>query len=272
MKKLFLLLMLAGFFATACSDNYIDELSNGNHTCASNEIIYTTKYGYPIELKVTGGFGGYIMEHTYEDGYGRIIFDNDVVSIPYEAFAGCVSLTALLLPNSLSSIDSYAFSGCENLVSITIPDSVTSIGYSAFDDCSSLTSITIGDSVTSIGECAFWGCSSLTSVTIPDSVTSIGDRAFSDCTSLTSVTISNGVTSIGGYAFLYCTSLKEVYCKPTTPPTGGFLMFSYWVEVEYGYEPLVIGCKIYVPTASVDAYKNAEYWSDYKDYIVGYNF
>ena len=272
MKKLFLLLMLAGFFATACSDNYIDELSNGNHTCASNEIIYTTKYGYPIELKVTGGFGGYIMEHTYEDGYGRIIFDNDVVSIPYEAFAGCVSLTALLLPNSLSRIDSYAFSGCDNLVSITIPDSVTSIGYSAFDGCSSLTSVTIPDSVTSIGDWAFYGCSSLTSVTIPDSVTSIGDDAFGHCTSLTSVTIGNGVTSIGGYAFSDCSSLTSVYCKATTPPTGGFLMFSYWVENEYEYEPLVIGCKIYVPTASVDAYKSAEYWSDYKNYIVGYDF
>ena len=75
MKKLFLLLMLAGFFATACSDNYIDELSNGNHTCANNEIIYTTKYGYPIELSVTTGYGGNIVAHTYENGYGKIIFD-----------------------------------------------------------------------------------------------------------------------------------------------------------------------------------------------------
>ncbi len=32
------------------------------------------------------------------------------------------------------------------------------------------------------------------------------------------------------------------------------------------------GRKIYVPTASVDAYKSAEYWSNYADYIVGYDF
>lgn len=30
--------------------------------------------------------------------------------------------------------------------------------------------------------------------------------------------------------------------------------------------------KIYVPRASVEAYKTAEYWSDHADYIVGYDF
>ena len=32
------------------------------------------------------------------------------------------------------------------------------------------------------------------------------------------------------------------------------------------------GRKIYVPTESVEAYKSAEYWGDYKSYIVGYDF
>ena len=32
------------------------------------------------------------------------------------------------------------------------------------------------------------------------------------------------------------------------------------------------GRKIYVPTASVDAYKAAKGWKDYADYIVGYDF
>ena len=30
--------------------------------------------------------------------------------------------------------------------------------------------------------------------------------------------------------------------------------------------------KIYVPTESVEAYKSAEYWKDYADYIEGYDF
>ena len=32
------------------------------------------------------------------------------------------------------------------------------------------------------------------------------------------------------------------------------------------------GRKIYVPAASVEAYKAADGWSDYADYIVGYDF
>ena len=147
-----------------------------------------------------------------------------------------------------------------------IPNHATEIEDDAFSYCTSLTSVTIPDSVTSIGNYAFEYCTSLTSVTIPDSVTSIGDWAFY-CTSLTSVTIPESVTSIGLYAFRGCTSLKEVYCKPTTPPTGSCDMFSYY---NGGYKP--IGCKIYVPTASVEAYKAAEYWSDYASDIEGYEF
>ena len=36
------------------------------------------------------------------------------------------------------------------------------------------------------------------------------------------------------------------------------------------YNP--IGCKIYVPRNSVEAYKAASYWSDYASYIEGYDF
>ena len=44
-------------------------------------------------------------------------------------------------------------------------------------------------------------------------------------------------------------------------------MFSYY---DGGYKP--IGCKIYVPTASVNAYKSALGWSSYASYIEGHNF
>ena len=125
-----------------------------------------------------------------------------------------------------------------------------------------LSSVTIGNSVTNIEGYAFYECTSLTSVTIGDSVTEIGICAFDGCTSLTSVTIPDSVTSIEKYAFHDCPSLKEVYCKPITPPAGGSYMFNYNASDR----------KIYVPRASVDAYKSASYWSDYSSYIVGYDF
>ena len=149
---------------------------------------------------------------------------------------------------------------------ITFDAPVTSIGFGAFAYCYALKSINIPNSIIKIDQEAFV-YSGLETITIPDSVTSIGPAAFESCGSLTSITIPDSVTSIGGYAFYNCTSLKSVYCKPTTPPKGDDYMFFYYNS---GYKP--IGCKIYVPTESVEAYKAAQYWRYYAPYIEGYDF
>ncbi|MBQ7343051.1 MAG: leucine-rich repeat domain-containing protein [Alistipes sp.] len=208
--------------------------------------------------------------------YGKFASEDNrclIVNGTLCSFAIGRGATSYTIPDSVTSIGMWAFSYCTSLTSITIPDSVTEIEDSAFSSCSSLTSVTIGNGVTSIGGHAFHRCKSLTSVTIPDSVTSIETAAFCDCTSLTSVTIPDSVTEIGGSAFQDCTSLKEVYCKPTTPPTGGYYMFSYY---DGNGSFLPIGCKIYVPTSDDDSiindYKAKLYWSDYASYIEEYDF
>ena len=177
-------------------------------------------------------------------------------------------LSEYILPDTITSIGNEVFNGCSELKSITIPNSVTSIGEGAFFNCASLTSVTIGNSVTSIGLQTFSDCTSLTSVTIGNSVTSIGALAFFNCTSLKSITIPDSVTSIGEEAFYECTSLKTVYCKPITPPTAVADVFDFWLA----FGSNASGRKIYVPRNSVSAYKSAQYWSVYADYIVGYDF
>lgn len=186
----------------------------------------------------------------------------DVTSIGDSAFAGCISLAYINIPEGVTSIGDGAFYGCSSLTSITIPEGITSIEYSTFYNCKSLTSITIPEGVTSIGEFAFENCSSLTSVIIPESVTTIIRRAFFGCSSLTSITIPKGVTSIGDTTFSNCSSLTSVYCNPTTPPTMGD---------ENVFHSNASGRKIYVPSESVNAYKGAFGWSNYADFIEGYN-
>ena len=202
--------------------------------------------------------------------YGKFASEDNrclIIDGVLKAFAPA-GLTTYTIPDSVTSIGKSAFYSCKALTSITIPDSVTSIGERAFEFCNALTSITIPNSVTEIGYAAFHSCSALESITIPNSVTSIGGCAFSDCSALKSVTIPNSVTSIGEHAFYYCLALKEVYCKPTTPPTADLGGYQSW-DAFYGNAS---GRKIYVPTASVDAYKTASGWSSYASYIEPYNF
>ncbi|MBP3382494.1 MAG: leucine-rich repeat protein [Tidjanibacter sp.] len=221
-----------------------------------------------------------------------IVIPEGVTSIGNAAFFGCSSLESVTIGNGVTSIGDAAFYCCESLTSIVIPEGVTSIGNHAFFGCRSLTSITIPDSVTSIGMSPFYSCFNLaefkgkfassdglcliengvlksfanaglvvTEYTIPISVLSIEEYTFSG-SNLTSITIPEGVTSIGRFAFSGSTHLAEVYCKPTTPPSLDYDAFEYNAE----------GRKIYVPAESVDAYKSAQYWSDYANDIVAYDF
>ena len=228
----------------------------------------------------------------------RIEIPSSVTSIGAYAFGYCSKLMSLTIPDSVTSIGNSAFYGCTILKTTTIPNSVIEIGNKAFYACWNFQSVTIPNSVTKLGTAAFSLCSSakafygkfastdnrclivnetlnsfapcgLTEYTIPDGITEIGELSFPYCTHLQSVTIPDSVTSIGEKAFLNCTSLIKVYCAAKTPPKGDSNMFSYFDADDNLYP---IGCKIYVPALSVEAYKSASYWSSYASYIVGYDF
>ena len=319
-------------------DEYGDWSEYDNEIYRDRKITYTTTDDRHVDFRASEYFEDEIVAHYYKDGYGTIIFSNNVIDIRAASFKDCKTLVTINIPTCFNIIGDSAFYGCQNLISVTIGDHVTTIGEEAFAYCTRLTSVTIPASLTTIGdyafnrcdnltnvyitdlsawlsidgslhadnlylkgklvtnlvipssvtaikELAFSGCNSLESVSIPDSVTTIGYAAFKDCANLTSisigyrvttignrafaycdklpsVTIGDSVTTIGNDAFYMCKSLTSVYCKATTPPAGGSDMF----------DGNASGRKIYVPAESVKAYKSAEYWSNYADYIVGYDF
>ena len=191
-------------------------------------------------------------------GLTSVTIGNSVTSIGYGAFLYCIGLTSVTIGNSVTSIGGSAFRGCSGLTSVTIPGNVTSIGDHAFLDCSGLTFVTIPNSVTSIGGSAFSGCSGLTSVTIPNSVTSIGGYAFYNCSGLTTITIGSGVNEILWFAFAKCEELTDVYCYAENVPSTKSNAFegSY---IDYA--------TLYVPTASIDAYKAVEPWKSFKEIV-----
>ena len=185
----------------------------------------------------------------------KVVIDEGVTNIGYEAFRACSNLASIKVSNSVTSIGDYAFCECSRLTSIEISNSVTSIGDYVFADCYSLDNIYVSESnskyksqggvlydkkmtklivcpagkkenieiplgVTSIGDYAFGECSYLTSIEIPNSVTSIGHSVFYNCVCLTSITIPKSVTSIGSVAFECCSNLNTIYCyKNSTADT-----------------------------------------------------
>lgn len=233
---------------------------------------------------------------------------NSMTTIPQLFFYNCAKLESIEIPESVESIDMYAFTKCASLKSIELPANLKSIYMCAFEECSalesvsfpstlellcgdtfencvSLVSVKLPDSLKDVGLSEFLGCSQLADfniprdlkdithlmflgcigpeeLIIPDNTERIGESAFQGCTGIKRVTIGSGVYKIYARAFYECANLAELYCMPTTPPAMS--------------EMALTGCsselKIYVPSGSVDAYKAAEGWSEYKNSVVGYDF
>jgi hypothetical protein len=94
-------------------------------------------------------------------------------------------------------------------------------------------------------------------------VTEIENNTFYGCQNLTKVVIGSRVKRICYSAFENCIFLNEIICKPTTPPTASPTSSNIWDT----FKSIGTSAKIYVPVGSGDAYKTANYWSDYASMI-----
>ncbi len=78
-------------------------------------------------------------------------------------------------------------------------------------------------------------------------------------TLISTITLPETIIYIGEQPFYGADNLKTIYCRAQIPPT---------LYIGLGVD----GCKIYVPRESVGAYKAANIWKQYADYIEGYDF
>lgn len=179
-----------------------------------------------------------------------------VTSIGYAAFEYCTGLTSVDIPNSMTTIGNRAFHDCTGLTSVKLGSSVKNIGWGAFYGCNALTKVTMPETVSdmTIGGCAFSSCSGLTSIRVPKSVSEVGVGAFGHCYRLTSASIPESLNSVGKYAFRDCNAMTQVYCSATEVPNTADNVF-YHIDVAKS--------TLYVPEASIEAYKAASPWKDF---------
>lgn len=156
----------------------------------------------------------------------------------------------------------------------------------SFFYCSSLETIDLSNSPY-LPAAMFSGCYSLKTILFPKHMinynNSVIGNVFSECRSLVELDIPEGITSVG-YAFvLNCNSLKYLTFPSTLTRAESWFVGACpvleWIRFKSVEPPTMTitkgiiannSCVIYVPSQSVEAYKNANYWKDYADRIAGY--
>jgi len=210
----------------------------------------------------------------------------DATDANERVFCDC-NFTNVIVGEGVTCIGDYAFYEKEtdndgNLTNLTIPKSVNYMGDNAFGH--RIKSVYISDIAAwcaiEMKDCPLGGSNGwvplssdlyhrgnlLEDLIIPEGVVRVG--RFENCKSLKSVTIPSTVTEIPEYAFNYCYNISKIYCNVINPPILGLRAF---------HNNLINGspkptATIYVPNESIEKYLMADGWSDYADYIVGYDF
>lgn len=198
------------------------------------------------------------------------------------AFEGCSSLTYADISNQ-SNAFGYLFSGCTSLEEVKLKENVHAIGAYTFSNCTSLKKI--GSelrSVTSIGTEAFANCSSLAVEIYLDSFT--GNYNVATKNAGFTLIVFSSATSVSAYQqFLNCANLRCVLYGKTVSNVGTAQLYNGCSSLEaliflnptpptlYSAATLnrPTNCPIYVPDASVEAYKSASNWANAAAYIKG---
>lgn len=217
----------------------------------------------------------------------QFIIPDSVTTLNGYLLSGCSSLENIKIHKGVKDIKNNVFNGCTNLSKVIIEDRDTALNlgsnysYPLFSDCkldsvyiggkivyntssgygyspfyrnTSLRSVKISDVETTIYDNEFYGCTNLQNVSIGDSVKSIGRWAFSGCNSLSHFDFGSGLQSIGQEAFSDCNNVTEISSEALMPPTCGTNALddiNKWT------------CKLTVPKASMETYKQAEQWKEF---------
>lgn len=189
------------------------------------------------------------------------LFPNEPIG--YGVFSSCLNLTKVILPPTLEHIGKQTFMDCVLLEDINIPSNVKNVGKDAFKNC---TSLTIEDlslpNLESLGQNAFYGVSikkisNLGKITaLPVATSSTQNFGRKDV--LEEVVLPDTVTSIPADSLCGYLKLNYIVINAITPPTLG----------NTNAISNTNNCPIYVPDASVEAYKQATNWSAYADRIM----
>ena len=167
------------------------------------------------------------------------------------AFINDVNFNPKNIPSGVKEIGKYAFQGCESLAWTSLPDGLLEIGNHAFWFCYKLKLTELPPRIYCLHESVFENCWSIETLALPENLDKIESRAFANCRFF-EITIPGSVYYIGPSAFSGCEYLRQVTVLPSTPPDMEDTFLGDNANV------------IFVPSASLEKYKTAVNWSEWK--------
>lgn len=195
---------------------------------------------------------------------GSLVIPDKVEIIPSSTFANCGFTGTLTLPKKLVEIGSSAFSGTKFKGELNIPSSVTTIGSNAFQNTLFNGTLVLPSELISLGTNVFYGCWRLSGVVeIPMNIVAIPSQIFHGCTGLEGIKLHKDVEVIESQAFYNCTGVYSIVCEAKNPPTIASNSFSGVAKDNFTLE---------VPEASVNMYRNASNWSEFKRIAAHHEF
>lgn len=209
------------------------------------------------------------------------------------AFAGCESLEYLFIPESVVEIGVAAFGDCKSLKSFTIPGFLASDGKSLFGG-SGIETVYIKSTPVNVEAAWFTGANSLKKIIVSDEHEQVmskdGVLYSKDGKTLIvypagkageSVEIPEGVHTVGSHAlpmtenireFVFPSSVRVIENQDFPDSIERFVVKSVIppkidsiTMIEYALDGTMV--KFYVPAESVEAYKKADGWKYFADYI-----
>lgn len=189
----------------------------------------------------------------------EITLPNTIKTIGANTFSGYTALETIIIENGASGINvgANAFSGLPSSTTFNVdPDVFVSLGSNAFNGTSIWNEVTFTN-VTRLDYQVFRG-STISKIKLPSVETMAGDNnyegIFSFCPNLVLVDIGENCSSIGSNSLGRYVGTSgnnvTVIVRATTPPSlAGALINTGWVYATVG--------ELYVPDASVNAYKEA---------------
>lgn len=213
------------------------------------------------KLVIPGSVRRIHYEILMDSGVEELVVENGVENIPQSAFYGCPKLRYVSLPESLKEFGRYGavFVDCPELVRVDV-DKDNECYYSNGQVLVDKRTKTIIDG---------WGTEICNAADFPKELlpTRIGNGAFRKHSLLRYVILPATIESVGDGAFSGCKSLRQLNCHAVVPPVLGKDVFKLDEVNGIVLTPLQEQLNLLVPEASVEAYKNAPGWKDFKAII-----